>query len=178
MEEFVIKTENLYEGKIVNLKIETVELPNKKYSKREIVEHPGGVGVVPITEDGKVVLVKQFRIATGKTLIEIPAGKLEPNEEPKETAIRELKEETGYSTENIKFLKEFYVSPGYCTEKINVFLATDLVAGDQNLDENEFLEVLELPLEQAYEKIETGEITDAKTIIGITFAMLEKGFNE
>ena len=122
-EEKTMKSERIYEGKIVNLRVDTVELPDKKYSKREIVEHPGAVGIVPITEDGKIILVKQFRKAVEKPLLEIPAGKIEINEEPKETALRELFEETGYYSNNMEYIIEFYTSPGFSNEKIYLFLA-------------------------------------------------------
>lgn len=177
-EEVTIKSEKIYEGKIVNLRVDTIELQDKKYSKREIVEHSGGVGVVAITEEDEIVLVKQYRKAISKEILEIPAGKLELNEKPKDTALRELKEETGYSTDNIEYISEFYPTPAYCTEKIHVFLARDLVPGEQDLDENEFVEVIKLPFEEAYEMVLNGDLTDAKTIIGITLYGLERNKNE
>ena len=112
-EEKAMKSDKLYEGKILNLRIDTVELPDKKYSKREIIEHPGGVGVIPLTEDNCIILVKQYRKAVERFLLEIPAGKLELNEEPRETGIRELKEETGFIAEKMEYLLEFYTSPGF-----------------------------------------------------------------
>ncbi len=173
-EEVTIKSEKIYEGKVLNLRIDTVELPDKRYSKREIVEHVGGVGVIAITEEGNIVLVNQYRKALDKNIIEIPAGKLEINEEPKETARRELEEETGYTCSKMRYFTEFYPTPGYCTEKIHLFIAEDLIPGKQNLDENEFLEVLEIPFEEAYEKVMNGEILDAKTIIGINLLKNER----
>src|SRR5690554_4052188 len=112
-EEKTMKSDKLYEGKLLNLRVDTVELPDKKYSKREVVEHPGGVGIVPITEDNCIILVKQYRKAIEKFLLEIPAGKLELNEEPRETALRELKEETGYEANKLEYLLDFYTSPGF-----------------------------------------------------------------
>lgn len=173
-EEVTIKSEKIYEGKVLNLRIDTVELPDKRYSKREIVEHVGGVGVIAITEEGNIVLVNQYRKALDKNIIEIPAGKLEINEEPKETARRELEEETGYTCSKMRYFTEFYPTPGYCTEKIHLFIAEDLIPGKQNLDENEFLEVLEIPFEEAYEKVMNGEILDAKTLIGINLLKNER----
>lgn len=173
-EEVTIKSEKIYEGKVLNLRIDTVELPDKRYSKREIVEHVGGVGVIAITEEGNIVLVNQYRKALDKNIIEIPAGKLEINEEPKETARRELEEETGYTCSKMRYFTEFYPTPGYCTEKIHLFIAEDLIPGKQSLDENEFLEVLEIPFEEAYEKVMNGEILDAKTIIGINLLKNER----
>lgn len=169
-EEKTMKSDKIYEGKILNLRVETVELPDKKYSKREIVEHPGGVAVIPITEDGSIILVKQYRKAVEKFLLEIPAGKLEINEEPRVTAIRELKEETGYSTDNMEYLMEFYTSPGFTNEKIYLFLATDLVEGEASPDSGEFIEIEKYDIDLLIKMIERGEITDSKTIIGINLA--------
>lgn len=165
-EEVTIKSEEIYSGKVVNLKVDTVELPDKKYSKREIVQHSGGVGVVAIKGDN-IILVKQYRKAVEKELIEIPAGKLELNEEPIETARRELQEETGYLSNDLRYLTEFYPTPGYCTEKIHIFITYDIVSGEQDLDEHEYIEVMEVPIKEAYEMVIKGEIVDAKTIIGI-----------
>lgn len=176
-EEVTIKSEKIYEGKILNLRIDTIELPDKKYTKREVVEHSGGVGVVAITDEDKIVLVKQYRQAISKEMLEIPAGKLEINEEPRITAIRELKEETGYSTDNLKYITEFYPTPGYCNEKIHVYIADKLKPGEQDLDEHEYVEVIEMPFDEAYEKTLNGDISDAKTIIGILLAKKEREIN-
>ncbi len=169
-EEKTMKSDKIYEGKIVNLRVDTVELPDKKYSKREIVEHPGGVALVPITEEGKLVLVKQYRKAIERFILEVPAGKLEINEEPRLTAIRELKEETGYTAKNIEYQVEFYTSPGFSNEKIYIFLASDLEKGDQELDNGEFIEIEEYDIDQLIRMIDRGEIIDAKTIISINIA--------
>jgi ADP-ribose pyrophosphatase len=166
-EEKTMKCDRIYEGKIVNLRIDTVELPDKKYSKREIVEHPGGVGVVAFDENGKVLLVKQYRKAIGKVLLELPAGKLEVNEEPRETALRELKEETGYSAARLEYLLEFYTSPGFSTEKIYLFLGEELTPGEQELEAGEFIDIESYSLEELNRMISRGEIMDSKTIIGI-----------
>ena len=146
-EEKTMKCERIYEGKIINLRIDTVELPEKKYSKREIVEHPGGVGIVTITNDNCLILVEQYRKSIDKSILEIPAGKLEVNEEPRETAIRELKEETGFEAKNFQYLFEFYTSPGYTNEKIYLFLASDLIEGEQELDEGEYCEVVKFEID-------------------------------
>lgn len=169
-EEKTMKSDKLYEGKILNLRVDTVELPDKKYSKREIVEHPGSVAVIPITEDDSIVLVKQYRKAVEKFLLEIPAGKLEINEEPRVTAIRELREETGYSTEKMEYLMEFYSSPGFTNEKIYLFLATDLVKGELDHDTDEYITVEKYNIDILKKMIERGEIIDSKTIIGIMLA--------
>ncbi|MFB0972560.1 MAG: NUDIX hydrolase [Tissierellia bacterium] len=177
-EEVTIKSEKIYEGKILNLKVDTVELPDKKYTKREIVEHSGGVGVVAITKKDNIILVNQYRQAISKEILEIPAGKLEIGEEPRSTALRELQEETGYSAQKLRYITEFYPTPGYCTEKIHLFVADDLVLGEQNLDEHEYVEVVEIPFDEAYEKVLNGDIVDAKTIIAILLIKNERSKNE
>ena len=169
-EEKTMKCERVYEGKILNLRIDTVELPEKKYSKREIIEHPGGVGIIPVTDDNSVILVKQYRKAVNRFLLEIPAGKLEVNEEPRQTAIRELKEETGYEAENLNYLLEFYTSPGYCNEKIYLFIASGLIAGEPSPDEGEYCDVVKYSIEELLKMVDRGEILDSKTIIGINLA--------
>ncbi len=176
-EEVTIKSEKIYEGKILNLKVDTIELPDKKYTKREVVEHSGGVGVVAITKDDNIVLVKQYRQAISKEILEIPAGKLEINEEPRTTAMRELQEETGYSAGSLRYITEFYPTPGYCTEKIHLYVADNLKSGEQNLDEHEYVEVIEMPFKEAYEKALNGEISDAKTIIAILLIQIERDKN-
>lgn len=169
-EEKTMKCDRIYEGKILNLRIDTVELPDKKYSKREIVEHSGGVALVAITDDDHIVLVKQYRKAVDRVLLEIPAGKLEINEEPRETAIRELKEETGYEAKELKYLMEFYTSPGYCNEKVYLFLATDLIEGESTPDPGEFIEMEKYKIDDLLKMVDRGEILDSKSIIGIYLA--------
>lgn len=170
-EEKTMKSDKLYEGKILNLRVDTVELPDKKYSKREIVEHPGGVSIIAITDDNSLILVKQYRKAAENFLYEIPAGKLELSEEPRETAIRELKEETGYEATKLTYLWEFYTSPGYCNERIHLFLGEGLIETDAEPEPGEFIEKVKVPIDDLMKMIERGEIVDSKTIIGIYFAM-------
>lgn len=169
-EEKTMKSEKIYEGKVVNLRIDTVELPDKKYSKREIVEHPGAVGIIPVTSDDCIILVKQFRKAVEKFLLEIPAGKLEVNEEPRETATRELKEETGYDANKMEYLLEFYTSPGFSNEKVHLFLASELAGGDPCPESGEFIETVKVNIEDLLKMVDRGEIVDSKTIIGINLA--------
>ncbi|MTI70210.1 MAG: NUDIX hydrolase [Firmicutes bacterium] len=168
--EKTMKSDKIYEGKILNLRIDTVELPDKKYSKREIVEHSGAVAIVPITDDGYVTLVKQYRKAIDKELLEIPAGKIEVGEEPKSCAIRELKEETGITAENLEYMFEFYTSPGFSNEKLYLFMAKNLDVGEANPDTDEYIEVVKVKLEELVEKVNKGEIQDSKTIVGILTA--------
>lgn len=166
--ERTIKSEKVYSGKILSVKLSTVELPDQKYSKREIVLHDNAVAVVAIHDD-KILLVKQYRISVDKIIYEVPAGMIEHDENPKDAALRELEEETGYRAKSIEYLTEFYSTPGFCTEKLSIFYAKDLEFVGQNLDEGENLEVVEMPLEEAMSMIESGEIMDGKTISSILF---------
>lgn len=177
-EEKTMKSEKIYDGRILGLRVDTVELPNMRYSKREIVEYPGAVAIVAITDEKEVLLVKQYRKPIEKFLLEIPAGKLEINEEPRETAKRELKEETGYEAGKLEYLFEFYPSPGITTEKMHIFLATDLIKGERNLEKGEYIENSSMKFEDIFLKIKRGEIADGKTIIGLHMArnfLEEKG---
>ncbi|MEG1310882.1 MAG: NUDIX hydrolase [Romboutsia sp.] len=167
VEEKTISSDRVYTGKVISLKVDTVEIERQGYQKREIVEHGGAVGIVAITNDNEVILVKQFRKAIEKVIWEIPAGKLEIGENPKDCAIRELKEETGYSAENLKLVYKFYTSAGFSNQKMYIYLATGLVAGDNNLENGENLEVYKINLEEAYSMISRNEIEDAKTSIGL-----------
>ncbi|MDU4935622.1 MAG: NUDIX hydrolase [Peptostreptococcaceae bacterium] len=167
IEEKTISSDRVYTGKTISLKVDTVEVPNRGYQKREIVEHNGAVGIVAITSENKVVLVRQYRKAVEKELWEIPAGKIEIGENPKECAIRELKEETGYSAENMKLIHKFYTSAGFSNQKIYIFLAENLIQGERDLDEDEFLEVHEIDKDEVYNMIARNEIEDAKTSIGM-----------
>ena len=148
-------------------RVDTVEIPGQGYQKRELVEVGGAVGIVAITDDNKVVLVKQFRKPIEKPIFEIPAGKLEKNESPKECAERELKEETGYSAKNIKLIHKFFTSAGFSNEIMFVYLATGLTPGENNLDADEFLDVYEIELEEAYNMVLKNDVEDAKTSIGL-----------
>lgn len=167
--ERTIKSDKVYQGKIINLRIDTVELPDQKYSKREIIEHPGAVAVVPITEDNKIVMVKQFRKAAEDCLLEVPAGKLEIGEEPLDCAKRELLEETGYKSDNLEYLFKFYTSPGFCNEEISVFVAKDLIKDVAQPDEDEYIEIEKYGIDELVEKISKEEIKDAKTITSILY---------
>ncbi|MCC0632019.1 MULTISPECIES: NUDIX hydrolase [Clostridioides] len=167
LEEKTISSDRVYTGKVITLKVDTVEIPGQGYQKRELVEVGGAVGIVAITDDNKVVLVKQFRKPIEKPIFEIPAGKLEKNESPKECAERELKEETGYSAKNIKLIHKFFTSAGFSNEIMFVYLATGLTPGENNLDADEFLDVYEVELEEAYNMVLKNDVEDAKTSIGL-----------
>lgn len=159
----------IYQGKIIRVKELDIILPNGLKSKREIVEHPGAVAILPITEDGKLVLIRQFRKACEEILWEIPAGKLEKAEAPLDCARRELKEETGYTAQHWTLLGRFYTSPGFCNELIYIYLANNLIPGETHLDEDENLEQYSLAPQQIDQLLETGQIKDMKTITALLF---------
>ena len=167
--EKTLKSEKIYQGKILSLRIDTIEMPNKKYSKREIVEHKPAVVIIAI-KGAKLLMVRQFRKAVEKTLLEVPAGLVEIQETPVQAASRELEEETGYLCESPKYIMEFYTSPGYSDEKIDLFLAEDLVKTEQNLDDGEFIEVEEIEIEELRKKVLYGEVQNASSIIAINYA--------
>ena len=168
--EKTISSDRIYTGKVISLKVDTVEIENKGYQKREIVEHQGAVAIVALTDDDKVVLIKQFRKPIEQVIWEIPAGKLEIGETPKECAIRELKEDTGYSAKNIKLIHKFFTSSGFSNQKIYIFLATGLTKGEHKFDEDEIIEKYEIDINEARNMIIKNEIEDAKTAIGILLA--------
>jgi ADP-ribose pyrophosphatase len=159
--------ERVYDGKLVKLHVQTVQLPNGEISKREIVKHPGAVAVVALSADEKVYMIRQFRKPADRVLLEIPAGTLKHNEDPKLAAIRELQEEIGFRPDKIERIGGIWVAPGYTTEYIHLYLARDLVKDPLNLDSDEFVETVVFSLPDAMEKALNGEIEDAKTITGL-----------
>ena len=165
--EICLSSETLYEGSVLKLKADKVKLPNNETSRRVTVSHPGGVVIIPITNDGLFVLVEQYRYAVGQKLLEFPAGRLNPPEDTMKAALRELREETGYTTENIKFLGHIFTAPGFCSEKLFIYLANDLIPGELDTDEDEFVKPIHLSPEELKSKILNGEICDAKTIAGL-----------
>jgi ADP-ribose pyrophosphatase len=171
----IISTETIYEGRIFDLQIAEIREDGSEY-KREIVAHHGSAVIVPVFPDNTIALVRQYRHAAQKYLLEIPAGTLEENENPETGARREVEEEIGVRAGKIEKLIEFYVSPGFLTEKMHVFLATDLQTSKQNLDEDEFLSIEKFSFPQIFEMIRNGEIEDAKTMVGIILAGAKQGF--
>lgn len=162
-----IDTESIFEGKIFSVRKDTVELQNGHHSSREVVDHPGGVGIVAITDDNEVILVRQYRYPMELEILEIPAGKLEIGEDPYECAVRELSEETGYSAGKVVDLGAIYPSPGFCRETLYLYLALDLKEGKMHLDDNELLCVEKHDLNKLYDMIMKNEICDAKTVVGV-----------
>src|SRR5262245_22736496 len=160
-------TKNIFAGKVLTLNIDTVTLPNGVTIDLEIVRHPGAAAVVPLKDDGTVVLIKQFRHAAGGFIYEIPAGKLHPGEDPLHCAARELEEEIGYSAGRLERLTSIWTAPGFTDEVIHIYEASAMTVGRQQLDRDEVLEVLEVSLDEALKMIESGTIRDAKTIVGL-----------
>lgn len=168
-EKIVHKT-RVFEGRIINLRVDEVTLPNGSTATREVVEHPGAVAVVPVRSDGSVIMVKQYRHPAAKIMLEIPAGKLDVNENPDICAVRELEEETGYKAGNIQKLAAVYTTPGFTNEIIHIYMATDLKETKQNTDEDEFIDIEYYSPIQLKELAKAGEIDDAKTLLGLFMA--------
>ena len=164
LDEKQLKSEYIYKGKIVNLRLDEALLPNSTTALREVVEHPGGVCVAALTDNDEILMVRQFRYPYFETVLEIPAGKRDSKDEnPLECGQRELREETGAIAENFFFLGELYPTPGYCGEIIWLYAATNLTFTELDLDEDEFLNVEKIPFNKCVEMILSGEIKDAKT---------------
>ena len=164
--ETCIRRETLYRGKILNLRKDEVRLPNGRQSVREVVEHCGGVGVLPL-KDGKVWLVRQFRYPYGEELLEIPAGKRDPDESDRDCGMRELREETGFSARELVPMGTVYPSPGYTDEVIAVYCARAWEEGDQQPDPDEFLDVVQMSFREACELAVSGRLKDAKTVVAL-----------
>ena len=156
-----------FEGRVFQVEVKDVELFDGSISQREVVLHNGGATIVALDDDLNVYLVRQFRSPYEKVLLELPAGKLEKGEDPRECAIRELKEETGMQAETVEDLGKMYATPGYCSEIIHMYLARGLSFGEGNPDDGEFLQSVKMPLKQALEMIDNNEISDAKTMAAL-----------
>ncbi len=168
---------SIFKGRIIDLSVETVTLPNGATAELEIITHPGAAAVVPMKDETTVVMIRQYRHAVGGFIYEIPAGKLHPGEDPRECAVREVEEEIGYKVGNLEPLLSFFTTPGFTNEVIHIFLGKDLQPGTQDLGAEEVLEVLEMPIDKAIALIKEGTIRDGKTIIGLQMAYLQlKGF--
>ena len=165
----LLESAEIFQGRIFDVTVDTVREGDNTYV-REVVHHPGSAVIVPVFEDGSVALVRQYRHPAVRYLLEVPAGTLNRGERPEEGAARELEEELGFVPGKLFKLSEFFVSPGFCEEKMWVYLATEMTETSQQLEDDEIVEVVRLPFSQALEMITTGEIEDAKTIIGLMLA--------
>jgi ADP-ribose pyrophosphatase len=170
-----VKSRRVYNGKTISLDLDTVRFPDGSTGELEMVRHPGASAIVPFLseprgDDPQVLLIKQYRYAAEGYLYEIPAGRLDPGENPRDCAARELKEETGCTAEHFEHLLTMYTTPGFTDEKIHVYMATGLVSGETKHEADEFLELCPTLLSRALEMIEAGEIRDGKTALGLLFA--------
>jgi ADP-ribose pyrophosphatase len=175
LEEETLSSRLIYEGRAVKLRVDTVKMPSGRKTTREIVEHSDCVAVVPIDAEGNVILVNQFRKPVEKELLEIPAGGIEPGEEPLDCVRRELREEIGYLPQKVDKLGGFYSTPGYCTEYLYLYLATDLVPSQLHAEDTENISLVRVPVSQILSLITSGRICDAKSIAGLlTFLEYDK----
>ncbi len=174
-----LNSKQIFDGVVVKLFVDDVELPDGKKAIREIVRHPGAVCVIPVDEDENVIMIKQFRYPFSEVLLEVPAGKLEPNEDPLEAVKRELEEESGVNAENVEYIGTMYTTVAILDEKIHMYLATGLTYKNAHPDDGEFLEVEKIPLKALVEMVMEGKIPDSKTQIAILKAekILEKRKN-
>lgn len=174
LEEKTLHSQEIFAGRIVHLRVDTVELPDGGQSTREIIEHAGAVAIVALDSEGQVVLVKQYRHPVQKILLEIPAGTLENDEAPLDCARRELEEETGLTASHWDKILTYYSTPGFTNECLHIFMARGLTAGTAKTDQDEFIETVRVPLSEAYQQIFTGQIADGKSIIGIQYAYSQR----
>jgi len=168
-DEKTLSSEVIFEGRAVRLRIDTIETVDGRQSTREIVEHDDCVTVVPVDEEGNILLVKQYRRAADTDLLEIPAGGIDPGEDAEAAVIREMQEETGFKPQKLKRLGGFYSSPGFCTEYLNLYLATDFAASRLYAEDTEAIELVRVPVSDIPGLISSGKIEDAKTIAGLLY---------
>jgi len=167
-----VETKTVFKGKIVNIRQDVARLQNGNLSNREVVEHPGGVGIIPLTSDNKIIMVRQYRYCMEEEIIEIPAGKLEYGEDPFECAKRELSEETGCTAGKYVDFGKIYPSPGFCRETLYLYLALDLERGEMHLDDNELLSIEEIDIDELIDMINANELYDAKSVVGVLRAKM------
>lgn len=165
--EKTVSTRDIYTGKIISVKVSTVEIKDQKYSQREIVLHPGGACIATVNENNKIILVKQFRKPIEQFTLELPAGKLEPGEDPKDCIKRELVEETGYYITELRFISSFFTSPGISNEKLYLYFGKATLKDGPKIPDEEINEVIEISIDEAIDMIKSGKIIDAKSILGI-----------
>jgi ADP-ribose pyrophosphatase len=161
---------NIFNGRVLTLNLERAVLPNGKDADLEIIRHPGGACALPIHEDGSVTLIHQYRHATNGIIWEIPAGRINDGEGPESCARRELIEEAGLEAGKIEKIAEFFTTPGFCTELLHIYLATQLTPCDKNPEDDEYIEIVRIPFAKALEMVYNGEIKDGKTMIAILLA--------
>lgn len=171
--EKTLEVNQIFDGKIIKVELQTVELANNNKATREIIRHRGGVAIIPITANKEIFLIRQFRKPYEEEVLEVPAGKLEKDEQPEVCAARELKEETGCEAERITYMTVMYPSPGYTDEKIYIYKAEGLTEGELALDEDEFLDVEKYTLDEAVDMVKSGIIKDAKSVIAIMLVASE-----
>ena len=167
MKEEILSTEDIFNGRVVHLKVHRVKLPDGNESIREIIYHQGAAAIVAIDDEQQLLLVKQFRLGAGQVTYEIPAGLLEPGEDPQQAISRELREETGYRPLNVEAIGGIYVAPGYTTEYIHLYYASAYEYAPLEQDEDEFVEAIRIPFAQALAMIDSGEIIEAKSIVAL-----------
>lgn len=165
--EKTVESKTLFEGHIVTLKLDRAQLPNGSLASREVVEHPGGVTVLPLDAEGRVIMVRQYRYPLHNTLLELPAGKLEKGEDHRVCGIRELQEEVGITADEVIYLGGLYLSPGYSNEVLHLYLARGLHQGECHPDEDEFLEIERVPFDKLLDMVMRDEIHDAKTVAAV-----------
>ena len=166
-----IDSEVIFEGRIIRVERDRVKLENGDTATREVVRHPGGVCILALTDQDEVLLVRQYRYPHAQVTVEIPAGKLDrPDEDPLEAAKRELREETGFTASSWRHLTDIYTTPGFCNEKISIYLAMGLTKGQTEFDEDEFLDLVKMPLKDAVALVKGGKLNDSKTITGLLLA--------
>jgi ADP-ribose pyrophosphatase len=171
----LLKRDEIYRGVVVNLRVDSIRLPSGRTAVREVIHHPGGVVVLPVLDDGRIVLVRQFRYALGKFILELPAGKLDLGKPPMETIRIELEEEAGCRAGSIRPLFDIYTTPGICDEVIHCFVADGLTPVDRRPEEGEHMTVEAYTPQECIRMIEAGEIPDAKTIVGILWHCIKTG---
>lgn len=169
MKEKKMSSKTVYSGRIFDLQVDEVQLPSGRKTSREVVRHRGAVGLLPVLEDGRVVLEEQYRYPAGEVLIEIPAGRLEEGEDPDDTARRELLEETGYLADAVKRVLTFFTAPGYTSEKLYLYVAKGLRKAESKPDFDENIRLMEISVEEALGLIEKGKIKDGKTIVALLY---------
>ena len=170
LKESKISSENVYKGSFLDIRKDRVTLPNRKTSTREWIKHPGAACIIPVMSDGNIALIKQYRYPVQSEMIELPAGKLDPGEDPEKCASRELEEEIGYTAGKLTFICKIHPAIGFASEVMWIYLAENLTKSSKNTDHDEFVELLPTDLNVAVQMVWNGKITDVKTIIGILWA--------